>query len=75
MSYLVISSLWAAAGFVDAGFSYAYLQREYPRIAEVSRTSDTIICWLFVLFGPGSLLVSFLFGWTRHGWLFPGSKP
>jgi hypothetical protein len=75
MSYAVIAAIWLSVGFVDAGFSYAYLQRQYPSLAEEGRTRDTVVSCLFILFGPPSLFCSACKGWLRHGWLFPGAKP
>ena len=75
MIWPVLALAGFACGFVDAGFSYAYLQREYPHVADDDRVRDTISAGLFFIFGPISLLLSILDGWYRHGWLFPGAKP
>jgi hypothetical protein len=75
VSYAIIAAIWFGVGFIDAGFSYAYLQRQYPRLAGDGRARDTIISCAFILFGPPSLFASACRGWLRHGWLFPGSKP
>lgn len=66
---------WCAAGFVSAGFYYAYFQRHYAILAERHRGQDTARAWMNILAGPCSLLATIQCGFTKHGWLLPGRLP
>lgn len=66
---------WFACGIYDAGVTYAYFQREYPRIADEMRTRHVLVSLFMVIGGPISILSSFTAGTYGHGWLFPGSRP
>jgi hypothetical protein len=67
MLYIII--LWIVCGIIDYGFSFAYLQRKYPRLAKIQRNSDIAFCLLSALLGPCSRLVDIALGWTSCGWL------
>lgn len=71
----LITAGWVLAGMVDSGFSYAYFQREYPRVADDMRREATAFCLAMIVFGPIGLFWSIVMGWTKHGWLVPGAKP
>ncbi len=72
---IVLAAAWVFCGFVNAGFYYAYMQREYPEGAEANRMDDTSAAWGSVLFGTAALIATILTGFYKHGWLLPGRKP
>lgn len=66
---------WLFCGLVNAGFYYAYMQREYPVSAAQERPTDTRSAWATVVFGLAGLVATGLTGFYMHGWLWPGRKP
>lgn len=79
VSSLIIATMatvgWMGCGFVAAGFNYAYFQRRFPDLADQNRRKDSGEALIAVLIGPIALLGEIAGDRTRHGWLFPGSKP
>lgn len=81
MTYL-LSALYAGSAVLYAGLHYAFLQREFPCIAEETRRHDSIMVSLIAVLGLMAL-VAFLFVstiWTvghpfKHGFLFPFQRP
>jgi lipid-A-disaccharide synthase-like uncharacterized protein len=65
--------LWFLSGFIGAGFSYAYFQREFSSIAKEGRQQDTIFSCISILGGPLQLLIALLLNHYKHGWVIPGT--
>jgi hypothetical protein len=70
----IIVVLWYACGMLAYGITYAFFQREFPRIADENRQIDRRIALLMAVCGPlGLIMVSFS-GAFKHGRLKHGFK-
>lgn len=67
--------LWLLAGVIGGCADYAFMQREWPRLANRDRPQDTARSLFYMLTGPVTLITQILVGGFRHGLLFPGRKP
>lgn len=76
MSAIIFVLFWVACGTAAAGIAYADFQRTFTLSADKSRRDDAGFALVVGFFGPvGLLVIFFLSGFAKHGWLFPGSKP
>lgn len=75
MTWWIVGAAWVACGVAEAGFNYAYFQRQFPAIADGMRRPDVKVSLIFSLLGPIALVATLIAGGHKHGWLFPGSRP
>lgn len=76
---ILIVLLWIGCGILEAGFMFAYLQKQYPLIAKIDYCEDKDFALSIILFGPFGLLVDVLDHVFRlhrtspfaHGWMWP----
>ena len=82
--WIVIGLLWLVFWVAEGGFTYAYYQRHWPRIADVCRVEDSCFAIAFGFLGPIASLTAITHGLVdyrdplimyRYGWLVPGAKP
>ena len=63
--------IYLVCSVLSYGISFAYLQREYPIQAGMTRTSDMWFSIAVSLFGPLSLIINYTTtGLAKHGLMF-----
>ena len=68
ISFIVI---WIISGILTYGISLAYMQREYPSIAEEMYLEDVVFAMFFSILGPMSLLISFILSnYGKYGLMY-----
>lgn len=70
MIWLLITLVWVVCGYLAYGYTYGYLQRECPRMAEECRPKDRRFSLRMSLLGPIGLLTVFRNGGFKHGRLY-----
>lgn len=72
MAAIVVA--WLGCGVISAGYTFAYFQRKYPRLAEDGFKDDRSIALLDIGFGPIALFNNISGGYCKYGWLYWGRR-
>ena len=68
---LLVLIIWLICGILTYGITFAYMQEEYPLVAEIGYEADRNFAILLGICGPIGLLVSFFrSGFAKHGLKF-----
>ena len=69
------ATIWLACGYIAAAANFAYFQRQWPVLAAKDLRCDRRESGLVMVTGLLSLLVSYVLGHYRHGfvWNWPWS--
>lgn len=71
MEVITFFILWIICGIINYGLTFAYLQREFPRIAKKGRDDDDVsFSMLMSVTGFLGLFILLILGWYKHGFKF-----
>jgi len=65
--FIIFIIFWVICGVIHYGVVFAYLQKEYPFIAENNLKADRRFALVTSLFGPIALIVDAISGSFKHG--------
>lgn len=75
VTLLIICLLWITCGIIAAGWEFAYLQGEYPNIAEMQYEEDRQWALTTVIpFGIIGLIVAIHSASYKYGWKNPFTR-
>lgn len=55
---LAVAAFWAVCSVLSYKATFAYFQKEWPKLAEEDRTTDRTRAWYMVVMGPLGLIVA-----------------
>ena len=64
---IALAVFWCVCGVLAYGYTYAFYQREFPRIAYKARRYDRRLALLAAVLGPIGLVAAAAGGQLKHG--------
>jgi len=68
MVVLGLVVVWVLVGLWSSAAMFAYVQREFPTIAEVTRRENARMCLFAVAAGPVGAMATWLMDGFKHGY-------
>lgn len=65
--FLLVFPVWVVCGVLAYGWTFAYMQREYPTIAVEHRADDRGFALFMAVLGPIGLAVTLTVCGIKHG--------